>query len=316
MGRPARWDVALAADMCVDLILRGNVRPQFHQIEQLVDDYCLEIGGSANIVASQLVKLGATVGVLGVVGADPFGAFLLERLAGLGVDTACVRRHSSMKTGLGVALAEPQDRAILTYTGTIDALSPDDLPADPDRWCRHWHVASVFLLRRLRGAWPRFLETCRAVNVTTSLDPNWDPEGRWQEIDALLPLIDVFLPNDREAMAMTGEHEPLAAARRLSRLGTLVVVKCGAAGALAVHGTREWQLRPPEAVPAARIVDSVGAGDNFDAGFLRAWLDRRPVPECLALGHECAVASLAAAAGVAGQLRQSSTSHAGRTRTS
>lgn len=251
-----------------------------------------------------MAKLGARTGAVGAVGGDAFGGFLLERLRDAGVDTALVRTDPALRTGIGVALAEPNDRAILTYLGTIDASGPDDLPDAPERVCRHWHVASYFLLDRLRGAWPAFLQRCRRGGVTTSLDPNWDPENRWAEVRALLPLIDVFLPNEAEAKAISGEVDGGAAGRALSRLGPLVVIKRGERGAFAVRDNQTWEfsadcLRPPA------IVDAVGAGDNFDAGFLRAWRLGMDVRRCLGLGHRCAVSSLGAPGGIHGQLRKS-----------
>jgi sugar/nucleoside kinase (ribokinase family) len=297
------WVVAAAADMCVDLILRGDVRPRFHQIEQVIDDYCLEMGGSANIFASQMAKLGARAGVIGAVGGDAFGAFLLQRLREAGIDTARVRTDTALRTGLGVALAEPHERAILTYLGTIDASGPEDLPAAPETLCRHWHVASYFLLGRLRESWPAFLERCRRGGVTTSLDPNWDPGNRWAEVRSLLPLVDVFLPNEAEAAAISGEADAADAGRALSRLGPLVVVKRGGRGPLAMRGAEMWELPPNCDAPPA-IVDTMGAGDNFDAGFLRAWLLGIDVTRCLELGHRCAVSSLGAPGGVRGQLRE------------
>jgi sugar/nucleoside kinase (ribokinase family) len=108
------FDVLAASDMCVDLVLTGNVRPQFHQVEQIVDDFSLELGGSANIFASQLVKLGARVGVIGWVGKDVFGEFCLSRINDLGIYASRIGVHPGLKTGLGVALAEREDRAILT----------------------------------------------------------------------------------------------------------------------------------------------------------------------------------------------------------
>src|SRR5262245_28275982 len=112
-----RFDVLAVSDMCVDLVIRGNVRPQFSQVEQIIGDYFLEMGGSANIFISQIVKLGACGGLIGWVGEDSFGEFLVRRLHEIGVDTTYVRRHPTIKTGVGVALVEENDRAILTYPG-------------------------------------------------------------------------------------------------------------------------------------------------------------------------------------------------------
>lgn len=303
MNALPKWDVAVAADMCVDLVLRGNVRPRFDQVEQLIDDFWLDAGGSANIFASQITKLGGVAGVVGWVGRDVFGRFLMNRLRELGVDTSHVKADSSLRTGLGVALAEQADRAILTYPGTIAALAPDDLPTRPEHLCRHWHIASFFLMPRLRPAWLGFLRRCRDAGVTTSFDPNWDPDTKWEGVTGLLPWVDVVMANESEAIAISGKHGAAEAARALSRRGPLVVVKCGKDAAIAANGDQVWSLHPSEiGATVPPIVDTVGAGDNFDAGFVRAWLMGRTVPECLALGHRCAVASLAAAGGIAAQL--------------
>src|ERR1700682_1882252 len=88
---PDPWDVATVSDMCVDLVVSGNVRPEFHQFEQIVGDYSLELGGSANIFASQLAKLGARSGVVGYIGRDMFGEFALRELEKMGVDTSYVK---------------------------------------------------------------------------------------------------------------------------------------------------------------------------------------------------------------------------------
>jgi ribokinase len=300
-------DVLSVSDMCVDLVLTGNVRPQFGQVEQIIGAYFLELGGSANIFASQLAKLGARVGLVGWIGDDPFGNFCLQRMKTLGIDMSHVRVHSLLKTGLGVALAESEDRAILTYLGTIDAVKPSDLSNDLLESCRHWHIASYFLLESLRGFWVGWAQRCKAAGLTLSLDTNWDPANEWVGVMEMLPFVDVFLPNQNEAFALTGEKDVLRAARRLAKEGPLVVVKRGAEGAIAIAGTKTWDmdLRLCDTAPdSLQVADTVGAGDNFDAGFIRGWLLRRDVPECLMLGHRCAVASLARAGGIEGQLRE------------
>jgi sugar/nucleoside kinase (ribokinase family) len=303
-------DVCCAADLCVDLILSGDVVPRFHQIEQLIENYALEIGGSATIFASQFVKLGGRAGLVGAVGEDSFGALVRARLTALGIDDRRVRQPAGIKTGLGLALVRPDgDRAILTYGGSIDAVEPAELDEALLRSCRHWHIASYFLLTRLRGHWPGWLARCRQAKVSTSLDTNWDPSGRWEGVRELLPQVDVFLPNEAEALAITGERDLIAAGRRLADRGPLVVVKRGRHGAMlftpgASDGDR-YEIGPPlggELQPV--IADTIGAGDNFDAGFIRAWLMRQPHRVCIGLAFRCAGASLAAAGGIEGQLRE------------
>ena len=297
------FDVALVADMCVDVIVSGNVRPLFGQREQLVDDYLLEIGGSANVFACQAAKLGLRTTVMGRVGDDAFGEFLCRRLVEEGVDVSGVIRDHQIRTGLGITLTEPTDRAILTYLGSIDATLPNNLPVAPDRLCRHWHVASLFLLGRLRTAWPEFLQRVRACRLTTSLDPNWDPAEQWLDIDELIKSLDLFMPNEAELIAITGESDIIAGARKLSRRGPIVVVKRGADGALAVRGERVVELPRIELKTIDNVVDSVGAGDCFDAGFLSCWLRGGSLGECLSEGHSCATASLRCAGGIQGQLQ-------------
>lgn len=297
-----RFDVMLATDQCVDLLVRGEVRPRFGQVEQLVEGYALGIGGSANIFACQAAKLGLRVGLIGVVGEDPFGRILLDLLRAEGPDLSGLRVDAAVPTGLGLHLTEPDDRAILTVVGTIDATDPADLPAAPERLCRHWHLASFFLLTRLRPAWPDFLRRARAAGVTVSLDTNWDPAERWDGVREILPLCDLFLPNEEELRAISGQADAAEGARALSRLGPVVAVKRGAAGALVARGGEVVAEAPAEPLRGA-VVDAVGAGDSFDAGFLWGWLDGRPLDLCLRRAQACAAATLLAAGGTAGQLR-------------
>jgi ribokinase len=296
-------DILTVSDMCVDLILNGNVRPQFHQVEQLIEEYELELGGSANIFATQFAKLGGLVGVIGCVGEDLFGDFALDGLQTIGVDTSRVKRHANLKTGLGVALSEPNDRAILTYLGTIDAIQPSDLPEATLDSCRHWHITSFFLLQSLMNFWFEWVRGCKARGVTVSLDPNWDPDNRWQGLKELLPFVDVFFPNEAEAMAVAGCSDLVQAGTNLASYGPLVVVKCGHKGAIAFKGGQILQTDSiSERSVLPKVADSVGAGDNFDAGFIRAWLLGKDVKRCLALANRCAVASLSRYGGIKGQL--------------
>jgi ribokinase len=307
-------DAMSVSDLCVDLMLRGNVRPLFGQVEQLIGEYSLELGGSANIFATQFARLGGRAGLLGRAGNDAFGDFALAGLADAGVDTQFMKFDAALKTGLGVALTEPHDRAILTYAGTIDAITPENLREIPPDGFRHWHIASYFLLTKLKTAWPEWCQRLRKHGVTISLDTNWDPENSWTRVRELLPLVDLFLPNDAEALAITGEKDIDRAGRALAEFGPIVVIKRGGDGAsvylnpIAMRATGSSSsvvhARPEIVLKESEIVDSVGAGDCFDAGFLRAWQLKLPLHACMQWGLRCGAANLRAAGGIVGQVRE------------
>ncbi len=298
-------EMLVVGDVCVDLILVGDVRPRFGQVEQIVDDCSLELGGSGAIFASQTGKLGTAVTLAGVLGNDAFGDMVSAQLAAAGVETQSLQRHATLKTGIGVALSERNDRAILTYMGTIDALRPEDLREEMLEGCRHFHLASYFLLTSMRSFWPEWFALCRRRGVTTSLDTNWDPENRWESVGELLPYVDVFLPNENEAMAIARERTAELALDVLAEVSPLVVVKCGERGAIARGRMGRYAFAPDERTGLAeRVIDTTGAGDNFDAGFLSGWMQGLTLESCVLLGHRCAVGSLAYPGGVRGQLRE------------
>ena len=289
-------------DLCVDLILSGgDVIPQFGQVEKLVGDYTLEMGGSCSIFACQFARLGLPAAILGRVGRDSFGDLILARLQEAGVETRFVSVDPALKTGLGIALCRQDDRAILTYLGSITAVTPADVTDDRLACAGHLHHGSYFLHAPLRPHIPSIFARARRLGLTTSLDTNWDPADAWDDRwDEILPLVDVFLPNEAEALRIAGEHHLPAALARLHRLGApLIVVKRGAQGALL---SQDGQILEHTVAPALAGGDAIGAGDSFDAGFLAAWLRRLPLPEALRIACACGRSVAGKVGGLAGQL--------------
>ncbi|MBN1640303.1 MAG: sugar kinase [Anaerolineae bacterium] len=314
----AQYDVITFGDMCVDLIVSGgDIVPRFGQAEQLVDDYALEMGGSGCIFACQAARLGLRAAVLGRVGDDAFGRLIMARLAACGVDTRHVAVDPALKTGLGIALCAAEDRAILTYLGSISALRPADVPDALLASARHLHYGSYYLHTGLRPHAVAILERARALGLTTSLDTNWDPEERWTGVvGEALPLIDLFLPNEREALHISGAATLDEAAARFCADGArLVAIKRGAQGArlYAEGGILECAVTPARRADSGvadnGAADSVGAGDSFDAGFLAAWLRDLPLGRCLAVACACGTAVAGAVGGLAGQLTWTEVAH-------
>jgi len=296
------FDVIAIGDMCVDLVVDvGEAPVRFGQAEQWVCDYLLEMGGAGCIFACQAAKLGLRVGILGRVGDDSYGHLVLRRLKESGVDTRFVEVDCDLKTGLGIALCRPEgDRAILTYAGSLNAVYPEDVTDDFLRSSRHFHYSSYYLQTHLRPHVPEMLGRAKGMGLTVSLDTNWDPDERWDcGAWEALRYTDLFLPNAKEALAIAGRKVLREALADLLKHVPIVAVKRGDKGALL--GTREGiKEMPVETV--SKVVDSVGAGDSFDAGFLAGWLRGLSIEQCASLGNLCGRATVMAAGGIRGQL--------------
>ncbi len=274
IGRAVR-PVLVVGDANVDLVLTGDVVPRFGQAEQLLDRADLVLGGSASIVASGTARLGAPTSLVARVGRDAFGDVVLGALRDRGVDVGDVLVDESVATGISVILSGPDDRAILTALGTIPTLSGADVTTRLDAWDGPpgvLHVASYFLQPGLASALPGVLADAQRRGWTTSLDTNWDPAEEWTGVADALPHLDLLLPNRTELRALAralGAHgdsdEDLA--RSISHHGPRVVVKDGARGGWSVRGTGDIEHAPGLAVD---VVDTTGAGDSFDAGYLAA----------------------------------------------
>jgi sugar/nucleoside kinase (ribokinase family) len=291
------FDLLVAGEINPDLILSGDVNPVFGQVEKLVESAALVIGSSSAIFACGAARLGLKVAFIGVCGEDLFGRFMREALAGRGVDVAPVIVDPQQQTGLSVILARRTDRAILTHPGALAALRAEQVTDGLLAQARHLHVASYFLQSALRPGLPDLFRRAHSLGLTTSLDTNWDPAGEWRGLDELLPLTDVFLPNENEALAITRSNSAGEALQRLGCLAGTVAVKRGREGALGCRG--EQMASAPSM--RVEVVDTIGAGDTFDAGFLYGWLNGWRLEKCLRLGVACGSLSTRQAGGTAAQ---------------
>ncbi len=291
------FDVLVAGEINPDLILTGDILPEFGQVEKLVETATLTIGSSSAIFACGAARLGLRVGFVGLCGDDVFGQFMLAEMQKRGVDCSnvVVRRESA--TGLSVILNRSNDRAILTFPGLIAALHGEDIGDQLLKQSRHLHVASYFLQTGLQPGLPTLFERAHAQGLTTSLDTNYDPSGAWAGVRDLLRLTDVLLPNRTEALAIAEAEDVERAARKLAATAGLVVVKLGADGALACQ--REAVTRA--ASTAVNVVDSVGAGDSFDAGFLFGYINGWDIQRALRFACVCGALSMRQAGGTEGQ---------------
>jgi sugar/nucleoside kinase (ribokinase family) len=295
----ADLDLLVLGDANPDLVLHGgDVVPAFGQAEHLVDAATLTIGGSGAILACGAAKLGLRVAIVAVVGDDLFGRFMRDALTDAGVDTSGVSVDESMQTGITVVLSGPDDRAILTMPGTIAGLRMELIDPSLLVRARHVHVSSYYLQSSLVPALPALFDEVHGSAATTSIDPNWDPAGGWDGgLLELLHKVDVFLPNAMEATRSTHTSDLESAVRSLAARAGLVVVKNGDRGAIAGEGDDLYRVDGL----LTQAVDTTGAGDSFDAGFLAMWLRGEPVERALAVANACGCLSTRAMGGVDAQ---------------
>ena len=291
------FDLLVAGEINPDLILTGNVIPEFGQVEKLVDSASLTIGSSSAIFACGAARLGLRVAFVGVCGDDVFGRFMLDEMRKREVDTSNVLIRQGGETGFSVILNQGADRAILTYLGLIAALQASDISGSLLQQARHLHVASYFLQKGLQPDLPDLFQRAHSLGLTTSLDTNYDPAEKWLGFDRLLAVTDVFLPNQTEALSITQASDVKIASGRLAQRAKTVVVKLGANGALACSQDRIVRTSSPGVV----VVDTVGAGDSFDAGFLYGYLNNWEVGKSLQLACACGAMSTRRAGGTEGQ---------------
>ncbi|KAB2366702.1 carbohydrate kinase family protein [Actinomadura montaniterrae] len=289
-------DLLVVGDANPDVLVHGAPDvPPYGQAETLVGGGVLALGGSAAIAAHGAARLGLATAFAGLVGRDAAGDFVLDALSGAGVNVSWVVRHDALPTALTVCLNRPGgDRAILTASGCLAEFGPEHVP---DVAARHVHAASYFLQPRLAKALPAVLRGHRASGATTSLDTNDDPSGRWELAPGLLAECTFLLPNEAEALALSDRDTLPDALAALAGAGCVPVVKRGGQGADALRDGKVVHADAPRADP----VDTVGAGDSFDAGFLAGWLDRGDLAHALALGAVCGALSTRAVGGTAGQ---------------
>jgi sugar/nucleoside kinase (ribokinase family) len=277
----AKLDISIAGEINLDLILYGLPQTMPTERELLASSFSMTLGSSSAILAHNLAVLGTKVGFITKVGDDALGGIALDRLAESGVDCSRVVRAQGSGSGVTVILPHERERHILTYLGTICELRFEDLDLEYLASARHFHMSSMFLHRAMWERIPELFRVMKSKGLSTSLDTNDDPDDLWQgPLHATLAFVDVLLPNEREAKKIANVSTLEDAISQLAEQVPLLVVKLGDRGAIAIKN-RERVTSPAVRVD---VVDPVGAGDSFDAGFLHQYLRGADLAACLACG--------------------------------
>lgn len=283
-----RFDVTIVGDTCTDLLMYGLPEQLPCERELLASEMAIRIGGSGAITAHNLAALGTKVGFVTALAPDEFGSVCHAELLSAGVDLSRCVQPAEARTGVTVHLQHTALRHMFTFAGSIFELRYSDLDFDYLLNSRHFHMASYYLQREITPHIPELFAKLKSAGLTISLDPNDDPAGTWDRciLDAL-PCVDVLMPNEREACLIAADPDLNCAIAALRAIVPLLVVKRGSEGASAYTRDCEWHAsaRP------VKIVDAVGAGDSFNAGFLHAWLRTANIQVSLEFGNVCGSAS-------------------------
>ncbi|MFH0881772.1 MAG: sugar kinase [bacterium] len=290
------FDVLVVGELNADLILFGMTQSPELGKEILADRMTLTMGSSSAIFAVNLASLGAKVAFAGRLGEDAFGKLVLESLQQGGVDTSSIIVDPSTPTGVTAVLGWGGDRAMVTFKGAMDDLKEVDITDGMLARARHLHVSSFYLQDELRPGCATLFKRAHDAGLTTSFDTQWDPAETWKGVHDVLKHTDIFLPNESEALAISGAHDIADAIEALHHRGMTLVVKAGGQGAKMRNAEGvEFQVEPLD----VNVVDAVGAGDSFDAGFVYAGLRGFDDENALTFANAIAAYSVTAAGGTA-----------------
>ena len=272
------FDVLVVGELNVDLILNQIEKFPVIGKEVLAHQMMLTLGSSSAIFASNLSTLGSRVVFSGQLGMDDFGDRVITGLESKGVNTSGILRLSNISTGATIVLNFGEDRAMITHQGAMADFSIHNIADSILLQSKHLHVGSIFLQPALKKDILKLYKKAKSLGLTTSLDPQWDPAEKWDlDFESLLPYVDVFLPNAKELACITNISDIKKAAQSLST-ANILVVKNGSEGASLWDG-REFLDQP--SFLNTDVVDSIGAGDSFDAGFIHNFIQQRPLQACL-----------------------------------
>jgi len=298
MSRLERPKILVIGELNVDIVATGLRSTPEMGAEILAKDCELTLGSASAIFAVGMAKLGHKVTFVSQVGRDYFGDFCIATLKQLGVSTRNVARRADEKTGVTIALSGKRDRALVTHSGAVATLTSDRIDKALMKQHDHLHLTSYYLQKGLQPSFTDIFRHAKELGLTTSFDPNSDPSNKWsRNVDTVLRYTDVLFVNDREALELTRSSTPMAALKVLGTKAKCAVIKRGRRGAMAVQDGATAD-HPGFKVTA---VDTTGAGDSFDAGFVSAYLRPTSLAECLRIGNACGALSSTRIGGTAGQ---------------
>jgi len=276
------YDVLVVGELNVDLILYDIKKSIELGKEIFANDMVLTLGSSSAILANNLSIWGVNVAFLGKVGDDVFSKIVLDTLNKSNVNTDCVIVSKESKTGATIAMSYGDERAMVTYPGAMSELREEDVSDAVLLKAKHLHVSSIYMQEALLPGVVTLFKRAKKLGLTTSLDTQWDPFEKWDvDIKELLPFVDVFLPNKEELLQITKTDSIEAGYNFIKDFSNIVAVKNS------VHGSHLFSKDKMFFQPAflmTDIIDAIGAGDSFNAGFLKEFINGSDLETCMLQG--------------------------------
>jgi sugar/nucleoside kinase (ribokinase family) len=265
-------EVIVIGELNVDIILNKMLQFPLVGKEILAGNLDVTLGSSSAIFASNLRTLGTPVGFIGKLGKDAFADTVLKSLTAKAVDVTQIKQSNHLQTGATIVLNYGQERAMITYAGAMEEMGLNDIDFKNFTSAKHLHISSIFLQKKILNNLPFILSKSRAMGLTISIDPQWDPCEKWEiNLPPILSNLDIFLPNMQEFLLITGKQTLEEGIESIKKIAPqiLLVIKDGANGA---YAWKDGQLTHQPAFLNKRVVDCIGSGDSFNAGFMHAFL--------------------------------------------
>ncbi len=282
-----KHDVLVIGDINVDIIVTGMEKLPEPGQEKYVDDIELNVGGGAALCALGLARLGSDVALFGNIGRDHYGRFITEILKKAGVATYLIVKDRKSSTGISIALSSKKDRAFITSVGSNFHVDMKDIPDEAFGEISHIHIAG-YKSEINHDRYAAFLKRLEGSGITVSLDIGWDESGEWdKKLFKLVEKVDVFFLNEAEASNYCGTHDMDACLDRISKYCNEVIIKMGSKGAL---GLKNGEKLYCDTFPV-ELVDTTGAGDSFNAGYLYGWINKMDFVTCMNYGNACGALS-------------------------
>ncbi|WP_081209305.1 carbohydrate kinase family protein [Salegentibacter sediminis] len=271
--------ILVVGELNIDLIL--NDIHGFPEIgaEKLAENMDFTLGSSSAILASNISALGISTSFCGLLGEDNFGEYILKELQNKNVDPRFVSLSKKHKTGITVVMNYDQDRANVTFCGAMNELTINHIPWKNITEFDHLHFSSYFLQPGMQPNIVNLFKKAKEAGLSTSLDLQVDPDNNWDfDYKNCLPFVDIFLPNENELLKLSGKNNLEDAIQVIKNYSNTLALKLGDKGGRVVTDSEDILIKP---YLNKAYKDAIGAGDSFNAGFLKKFLEGATLKECL-----------------------------------